>query len=131
VIARHWRKVLLFGGIGLTVFMVGQALLLGLVEFARWNEFVANALQLVVTLGLNFLLNSWITWRDRTRGWREFVKFTSSRVVTLLLSFAVFSVLVGVFGWHYLVANLVGVAVGMALNYAIGEVWVFKRIEGW
>lgn len=111
--------------------MVGQVLLLGLVEFGRWNEFVANGLQLIVTLGLSFLLNSWITWPDRSRNWRSLAKFTSSRIVTLALSFAVFTLLVGVFGYHYLIANLIGVAGGMALNYVIGEVWVFKHKEGW
>ena len=130
MLRRHSRKALIFLMIGGAVFGIGQLLLILFIEVMRWNEIGSNAIQLVVTFGLNYLLNSLLTWRDRKRSWGSLTKFVMARSATLALSFGVYVVLVSFFNVHYLVANFIGVGAAMLVNYVVSETWVFKKLEG-
>lgn len=130
MLRRHSRKALTFVVIGGVVFGIGQLLLMLFIEVMRWNEISANAVQLVITFGLNYLLNSMLTWSDRQRSWKSFMKFVMARSATLALSFGVYVVLVSGLGFHYLLANSIGVGIAMMVNYVVSETWVFKKLEG-
>ena len=77
---RRGARFLLFSAIGGFVFLLGlglQAVLTG-----GWHipPVVSYLVQAVVSVETSFLLNRWLTWRDRgTPFWRAFVRFNPRR----------------------------------------------------
>ncbi len=128
--AKH-RRPLTFGAVGITSMLVGSyGTLFACVELLGINPVLAYAFQAVVAIELNFLLNHLITWRDRpARGralWQRWLKFNGTRfLVTVPLNQVLFTLLVGVFGAGYLVANTACIIVTTVFNYVVGEKYVF------
>jgi putative flippase GtrA/GT2 family glycosyltransferase len=122
---RRGARFVLFSAIGGTVFLMGlglQALLTG-----RWHvQPVASYLiQAIVSVEASFLLNRWLTWRDRsTRFWLAFVRFNAQKTVTIALNLALYAGLLRL-GMNYLVANVVLTAVFTVVNYVAGDRLVF------
>lgn|GEM_PF-232118 len=126
-----------FGAIGGSVFAMGMAMLYLLVEKFHWSPLVANALQLVVTFGLNYLLNKKITWKERTVSKTAAQKFLISRAGTTVLNYYLFAWLIHVqavftlfnqtfaISVNYLVANIIALAGIMTINYVISDRWAF------
>jgi len=82
----------------------------------------------------NFLLNNYWTWNEnqRTRKhtffnrlWRYYLAASLGALINYvtLLSLAEYLDI------HYLIANLVGIFLGMVSNFMLGEFWVFKVEE--
>jgi len=100
----YWirRDVPLFLLVGASVGIAGHRLLLVLLHLGV-APVVANAVQAVLTLQLNFVANSLITWRKRTSGSTvpvrvRWLRFQVARLASLLLSVALF-VGLGWLGW--------------------------------
>ena len=116
---------MVFSAIGGTVFLMGlglQALLTG-----RWHvpPVASYLIQAVVSVEASFLLNRWLTWRDRsTRFWLAFVRFNAQKTVTIALNLALYAGLLRL-GMNYLVANVVLTAVFTVVNYVAGDRLVF------
>ncbi|MCC6748067.1 MAG: GtrA family protein [Deltaproteobacteria bacterium] len=95
-----------------------------------WRKAAAFALGIVLSIFTNFLLNDVWTWRDRPKGERQVlgrlgrfylvcsaasaVQFGTAMALTLGLRF------------HYLVAQLFGIALATAVNYVANNLWTFK-----
>ena len=126
-------RILNFGAIGVCVMLLGALLLSILVEVAGMDRTVAYAVQAVFSIEFNFLLNSRITWRDRTGSWRtllaQWTKFHVAKVVTVLLNQAVFLMLATYTSAHYLVIYFLCVLVVTAANFVLNEKLVFLRSE--
>lgn len=45
------------------------------------------------------------------------------------MDFGLFALCLHKFGWHYLLANLVGLVAGLAFNYALSIAWVFSECK--
>ena len=61
----------------------------------------------------------------------QFLRYMVTGGVAFVADFGLFALSLYVFGWHYLLANLVGLVAGLVLNYAMSILWVFtacKRI---
>lgn len=133
-------KVVQFGAIGGGVFAVGMGLLYVMVEKLGMTPLQANAIQLAVTFALNYLLNRGLTWRDRTLSAASATRFFISRGATTVLNYYLFAWLISlqlaltiagqnlVFQIHYLAANVISLAVIMAINYVISDRWTFADI---
>ncbi len=130
-------KFVQFGAIGGSVFALGMAILFALVEIAGWPVLAANAVQLVITFWLNYLLNRHITWRERAISRLAAYKFLVSRAATTLINYILFAWLITLhysgalfgqtfdFSINYVVANVITLAVIMLLNYEISDRWAF------
>lgn len=133
-------KVIKFGAIGGGVFAVGMGLLYILVEMFGMSPLAANAIQLVVTFGLNYVLNKRLTWKDRTISKRAANKFFASRAATTVLNYYLFAWLitfnttVSIFSQtfslsiNYLVANVIALFGIMAINFIISDKWAFADL---
>lgn len=121
------RRTVSFAAVGLGVMALGYALLFVLVTLLGCSAHVAYFIQALVSVELNFVLNRRLTWGDR-RGdaRREWLRFHASRVVTIPLNQALFSLLT-VIGLNYVLANTVCLAFTFAVNYAVSHFWVFKH----
>ena len=76
----------------------------------------------------NFLLNNAWTWKDRRQNsfGQRFRKFQSISLAALLINWLVLIFFKEVAGYHYLQANLIGIACGTAFNFVLNDVWTFK-----
>jgi glycosyltransferase XagB len=114
--------------VGASVGIVGHQMLLALLGVGVVPA-VANTVQAVVTLQLNFVANSLLTWRRRTSGSAtpvrvRWLRFQVARLASLLLSVALFPLLAPVMGtspayWALLAA-------GAAANFCLDRYWSFR-----
>ncbi|MBR4783839.1 MAG: GtrA family protein [Fibrobacter sp.] len=55
----------------------------------------------------------------------QFLRYLVTGGLAFVVDFGLFALCLYTFGWHYLLANLVGLVAGLVLNYAMSIVWVF------
>ena len=55
----------------------------------------------------------------------QFLRYLVTGGLAFVLDFGLFALCLYAFGWHYLLANLVGLVAGLVLNYVMSIVWVF------
>ena len=55
----------------------------------------------------------------------QFLRYLFAGGLAFIVDFGLFALCLRVFGWHYLIANLVGLIAGLIINYAISVKWVF------
>ena len=120
-------RFLMFCAIGTAIFLLGlviQAVLTGLWHVPPVASFF---IQGVISVEMNFLLNRWLTWRDRdTPFWPAFARFNAQRTLTIALNLVSYAILVRL-GMNYLVANVVLTVAFTAVNYLAGDRFVFVR----
>jgi cellulose synthase/poly-beta-1,6-N-acetylglucosamine synthase-like glycosyltransferase/putative flippase GtrA len=122
------RELVLFAVVGVSVAVVGHELLLGLLGLGLAAG-VANALQAVATLQLNFLANRALTWRPRVARsgvplWRRWLRFQVARLGSLLLSVALFPLLAPVLSPSPAYWLLLGA--GAVANFGSDKYWSFR-----
>lgn len=126
----HGRRFVTFALIGGAVFVMGlatQAVLTGKWHMAADASYFTQG---VVSIEVSFLLNRWLTWRDRdVRFWPAFTRFNVQKAVTMALNLAAYAGLVWL-GMNYLIANVVLAAIFTMINYVAGDVVVFTRLRG-
>jgi cellulose synthase/poly-beta-1,6-N-acetylglucosamine synthase-like glycosyltransferase/putative flippase GtrA len=103
------------------------AVLLGVLVRAGVTPLLAQAVQLVVTLALNFTYNYKITWRDRPRTGlpKKVAWFLATRGATQVASWFAFAGLIAL-SLQYQVANAVCLAGAMAVNFVTSDKLVFR-----
>ena len=127
---RRGVRFVVFAAIGGSVFLLGigiQAVLTG-----RWQmpPLASYLIQAVVSVETSFLLNRWITWRDRdTPFWLAFARFNAQKTVTIVLNLVLYAGLIRL-GVNYLIANVALTAVFTVVNYVAGDRLVFLPGKG-
>jgi putative flippase GtrA len=115
-----------FGVVGVAGAAVNMIALHVLYAMAHLPLLVASTLAVETAIAHNYLLNDRWTFRAKGASLARFAKFNASTLVTLLVNVGVVWVLVGSAGIDYLAANLVGIAVGAALNFGASSTWVWR-----
>jgi putative flippase GtrA len=90
---------------------------------------VANAVQAVTTLQLNFVANGRLTWRRRVAGsgiglWRRWGRFHLARGASLLLCIGLFPIVAPSTGSSIAYWSLLGV--GSVVNFCSDKYWSFS-----
>ena len=86
---------------------------------------LSYAVQAVVSVWTSFLLNRWLTWRDRNLSfWLAFARFNVQKTVTIALNLALYTGLLRL-GVNYLAANVLLTAAFTIVNYVAGDRLVF------
>lgn len=120
---------MLFVLVGVSVGVAGHELLVALLGRGLVPA-VANTVQAVITLQLNFAGNALLTWRDRvTRSGRplrsRWLRFQVARLSSLLLSVAAFPLLAPVIGTSPAYWSLL--AAGAVVNFCSDRYWSFRH----
>ena len=131
---RRGARFVVFSAIGGFVFLLGLGL--QVVLTGKWHVLpvMSYLIQAVVSVETSFLLNRWLTWRDRdTPFWLAFARFNAQKTVTIALNLALYAALLRL-GMNYLVANVALTAVFTVVNYVAGDRLVFipgrtRRVE--
>lgn len=130
ILVRKYQRVISFGLVGGLVALLGSTLLFLFVDILHIEQNIAYFLQTVIALQINFNLNDLVTWRDRRESngfyWERWLKYHIARLLTVILSQLIFSLLVSV-GVHHMVAFAINIAVGMVFNYFSSDKFVFKK----
>lgn len=59
----------------------------------------------------------------------QFLRYLVTGGLAFVADYGLFALCLYRFEWHYLLANLMGLVVGLALNYTISILWVFTDCE--
>lgn len=123
-----------FAVVGGAVMVAGALLLVALVELLGVNPHVAYLIQAIFSIEVSFVLSRWWTWSDRRAFGRrrvtgEWLRFHSSRALTLPANQGLFSLLVAG-GIGYFAANAIGIAVSSVVNFLVAHHLVFLSKEG-
>jgi dolichol-phosphate mannosyltransferase len=125
-------RMVRFGIVGASGILVNQGLLVLLHGRVGWPLPIASAIAIETSILSNFALNSRWTWKiDLGGSFRRWLwKGLQYHAATVVSGFAgngsVLLMLVYLFDLDYRLANLAGIFVGSALNFAAGELWVFR-----
>jgi len=125
----RFLKFAVVGGVGV---IVNTALLYLLTTYVFGEPLylLSAAISLEASILNNFLLNEYWTFRDRAFAGGfglRLVKFHGSRILGSAANLVVLYLLTEVFGVYYIVSNLVGVLVGMVVNYLTSFFWVWYK----
>ena len=128
----EWKKIARFGLVGLSGIFVNMGLLYALTEFAGLYYLASAAIAIELSIVNNFIWNDIWTFgaADNLRFERKIQRFGSFQVVSmggLLVNMAVLFLLADVFGVYYLVANLTGILIAFAWNYAINRHYTWRK----
>ena len=122
------NRFLKFAVVGLSGVLVNEGLLAFLTEIHHFNVALAGAIAIETSILTNFLLNNFWTWKDSRK--KTFgVRLIQYHSVSLIAGIINYVILVGLthYGWHHLIANLVGIAVGTMINFLLNHHWTFAR----
>jgi dolichol-phosphate mannosyltransferase len=120
-----------FGIVGASGVVVNVGCLYLLTEFARIPYFIASIIAIELSIISNFTINLLWTWRDRSEEgtlWRKIVRYhIGSGATAILGNYLILIALTEFFGMHYMISNLIGIAVGTFSNFLISDLWTFKK----
>ncbi len=135
-------KFIQFAAVGGAVFGFGMVLLALMVELLGVPPLTANAIQIVVTFGLNYQFNRYVTWGERDLSISAVHKFLISRAATSVLNYILFIELFnrsfsfnalgksGTIAIGYVVTNVITLIIITVLNYFISDLWTFAEARG-
>jgi len=119
-VAQRFQKFLVVGAAG---FLVNQASLYGLYEWADLRLIVASPLAIFVSMIVTFALNEVWTWHDRGSG-RIAIRAALYGAVNsggLAINYGLLALLVAESDMHYLVANVIGAGVAAVWNFFVNN----------
>lgn len=122
---RRGARFMIFSAIGGFVFLLGFGLQVVLTGGLHMQPVASYLIQAVTSVETSFLLNRWLTWRDRsTPFWPAFLRFNAQKTVTIALNLALYVGLLRL-GMNYLIANVVLTIVFTVVNFVAGDRLVF------
>jgi dolichol-phosphate mannosyltransferase len=118
--------------VGLSGVGVNLGLLWLLTERFGLYYLLSAAISIETSIVSNYLLNEFITFRDRRTGGvgRVFARLASFNTVSLVgvaLNLGILWLLTTALGLYYLVSNLFGIAVATTWNYLVNNKWTWRR----
>ncbi|MEW6141699.1 MAG: GtrA family protein [Chloroflexota bacterium] len=124
-------RFLKFCLVGASGVVVNEGLLWLLKQFAGLPLPLASVISIETSIISNFILNDYFTFRDRRgRGARSFLarlgKFNVVSLAGLGINMGFLLVLTYLLGVHYLISNLVGIALALIWNYLVNLRWTWK-----
>ncbi len=115
-------KFLVVGGTGV---LVNSLALLLLVQWAHLPLVLASALAAELGIVNNFYWNDCWTFRRTQLSWSRFARFNLVSLGGLVITTGTLWVLVDHLGLYYLAANLLGITLATAWNFAINSWWTW------
>jgi len=126
------RRFLIFCLVGGSGIVVNMGLLWLLTELAGFPYLLSAAVGIECSIISNFVLNDFITFRDRrTSTGKPFLtrllQFNLVSLAGIALNMAVLWLLTELVGLYYLLSNLCGIALAALWNYFVNSWWTWKH----
>jgi len=122
-------RILKFAVVGLSGVAVNMGLLYVFTRYLGLYYLLSSIIAIEVSILTNFVLNDIWTWRDRQKksyGKRMLQYHISVGVTAVLANWLLLIFFTEVAGLHYMIANLIGISVGMLFNYTLNDLWTFR-----
>ncbi len=122
-------RILKFAVVGLSGVIVNMGLLYLLTRFGGLYYIVSSVIAIEVSILTNFVLNDIWTWKDREKKsyWKRMLQYHISVGITAVLAnWLLLIFFTEAVGLHYMLANLIGISVGMLFNYTLNDLWTFR-----
>jgi dolichol-phosphate mannosyltransferase len=124
-------RLIKFGIVGASGVGVNVGCLYLFAEFGRIPYFIASVIAIELSIISNFTANLLWTWRDRSHETTLLTKIVRYHIgagaTAFLGNYLILIALTELFGLHYMISNLIGIAVGTFSNYLINDLWTFKK----
>lgn len=125
------KRILKFTAVGLTGVGVNQGLLWLLTDVAGLRYYISAIFSIEASIISNFVLNDYFTFSDRRAGkgtsfLGRMLKFNLTCATGALIQYGILILFTSVFGLHYLLSNLIGIAIAFVWNYFINSIWTWK-----
>jgi dolichol-phosphate mannosyltransferase len=120
------RKAVRFGLVGGSGVVVNSGALYALHVLLHLPVVAASGAAAELAIASNFLLNDHWTFTNRCLSVFRFARFNLAAVGGLVVNTVTVWAMAGRLGAHYLLANLVGIALASSLNFALSANWVWR-----
>lgn len=122
-------KMLKFAIVGGSGVVVNMGVLYLLTHYAKINYKISSVFAIELSIITNFLLNNYWTWKHQQEKnfWLKMMQYHISVGFTAILAnWLLLVFLTEVVGIYYMISNLIGIAVGMMLNFVVNDLWTFR-----
>ena len=124
-------RILCFAAVGASGFVIDVTCYLAL-QWAGVEHRLARLASFWPAVSWNWLLNRRVTFRERrpephVRQWAKFVAGSLAGLVVNVGTYAALTSFVGVFDRHRLLALLIGIGLGGAVNFLLATLYVYRR----
>lgn len=87
---------------------------------------------IIISIFTNFLLNDLWTWadRDKSKKYGFFIRMAKFYLVSTIaasVQFGVYLFFTFYLNFHYLLSQLIGIAIATVINFVVNNIWTFKR----
>ena len=115
-----------FGVVGVTATIVHTVVLVTLVEFHAVAPTSANMAAFASAVAFSYLGNYHWTYASRASHALSLAKFILVALLATTMNYAIFSLLVGEWGLHYLIALFVVIGTLPFVSFTLQRWWVFR-----
>jgi dolichol-phosphate mannosyltransferase len=126
----NWR-FLKYCTVGISGVFVNEFFLFFFTEFAGLFYLVSSVIAVEISIISNFTWNELWTFRDRAQIHKTFpkrlVKFNLVAAAGIILNVLILYLVTALFGLHYLLSNLFGIAAATLWNYFVNLKWTWKQ----
>jgi len=128
--SKEGNRIIKFSIVGLSGAFITAGLLWLLTEYFNIFYIFSAVLSTEVAIINNFTWNEVWTFKDRAHGsWRDslrrFSKFNLGRILGMIISVGLLTLLTEIFGIHYLISNLSAVIIVFVINYLISGAYIW------
>jgi len=120
-----------FLAVGLSGVVVNMGALWLLTRFGGLPYYVSSLFAIELSIISNFALNDYFTFADRRNGngnsfLSRLLRFNVTCAVGAAIQYGLLLLFTSVFGVHYLISNIIGIAAGTLWNYLVNVSWTWK-----
>ncbi|GAB4187218.1 MAG: hypothetical protein Kow00108_24210 [Calditrichia bacterium] len=131
VTKERFVRFLKFGIVGASGILVNNAVLYILVNKLAVPAFLSSPFAIIIAIFNNFSWNNVWTWNQNKddRHYTYFQRVMRYYIAAALggtINYLVLMILKYGYDVHLILANLIGIAIGMISNFLFGEFWVFR-----
>lgn len=125
------KRLMKFCAVGLSGIIVNQGLLWSLTEFAGLRYYISALFAIEASIISNFVLNDYFTFSDRRTGRGKsflvrLLKFNVTCLAGAGIQYVLLLLFTSALGIHYLISNLIAIAVAFLWNYFMSSWWTWK-----
>ena len=126
-------RMLRFCVVGASGLAVNMGILILLTEKFHFPYVLSSLVAIEISILTNFALNNMWTWSDR-HGESVFRRIVKYHTVAGMTAFAgnwlLLVLLTELCGLDYRIANFIGIAAGVMLNFWLNNLWTFRTTSG-
>ena len=122
-------ELIKFGIVGGSGVLVNMGLLFVLTRYLAVRLEIASVIAIETSILSNFFLNNLWTFKKRDTHvpfWTRLFRYHLVTGLAGIVNYLVLLLLVNTFGWHDMLSNLIGIAIGTFINYSLNSLWTWR-----